>query len=162
MALNLDDTQSAVLLALLGLPEDENDVQLILDTIQDVTRSPLVPDADDAAPSAIAAAAKKHGLELLDTGTHEALKRDAAEGRRLKAAAAQAGVEAKVDDAIDHGKIAASRRKHWVSLLSADPGMADVLASIPNETAVPLSEIGHASAESDTQLTPDGVPHWFY
>lgn len=37
--------------------------------------------------------------------------------------------------------------------------MHDVLASIPNETAVPISETG---PESDTQLTPDGVPHWFY
>jgi hypothetical protein len=37
-----------------------------------------------------------------------------------------------------------------------------VLASIADGTAVPLSEIGHASAESDTQLIPDGVPHWFY
>jgi hypothetical protein len=51
---------------------------------------------------------------------------------------------------------------NWVQLLDADPGMYDVLASIPDQTAVPLSEIAHASAESDTQLTPDGVPHWFY
>jgi hypothetical protein len=70
--------------------------------------------------------------------------------------------QATVDDAIDKGKITASRRKHWVELLSADHGMHDVLASIPNETAVPLSEIGHASAESDTQLTPDQNPTWFY
>ncbi|WP_264034220.1 hypothetical protein [Mycobacterium interjectum] len=40
--------------------------------------------------------------------------------------------------------------------------MHDVLASIPNETAIPMSEIGHSAAESDTQLTPDGVPQWFY
>ena len=111
----------------------------------------------------VAAAAKKHGLDVVDHDTNEALKRDAAEGRRLKAAATQAKVEAAVDHAIGKGKITPGRRKHGVSLLSADPGMESVLGSIPNETAVPLSEIGHASAESDTQnLTPDQNPTWFY
>ncbi len=65
-------------------------------------------------PSAVAAAAKKHGLDVVDHDTHEALKRDAADGRRLKAAATHAKVETAVDDAIDKGKIAALRRKHWV------------------------------------------------
>jgi hypothetical protein len=75
----------------------------------------------------------------------------------------KAKVEAAVDDAIEKGKITPGRRKHWVELLSCDPGIADVLASIPNETAVALSEIGHASAESDTQnLTPDQNPTCFY
>jgi hypothetical protein len=32
----------------------------------------------------------------------------------------------------------ASRRKHGVSLIAAEPGMADVLAAVPDETAVPL------------------------
>jgi hypothetical protein len=86
MALSLDDTQTAVLLALLGLPEDTDDVSLILDTVRDAISE--LPDADDTAPSAVAAAAKKHGLDVLDHDTHEALKRDAAEGRRIKAAAA--------------------------------------------------------------------------
>jgi hypothetical protein len=75
----------------------------------------------------------------------------------------KAKLEAAVDDAIEKGKITPGRCKHWVELLSCDPGIADVLASIPNETAVALSEIGHASAESDTQnLTPDQNPTWFY
>ncbi|BCZ24855.1 hypothetical protein MYSE111917_16610 [Mycobacterium senriense] len=158
MALTLDDTQSAVLLALLGLPEDTDDVSLVLDTVRDAVA------VEPEAPSAIAAAAKKHGLELLDADSHEALKRDAAEGRRLRAAADQAKVEAQVDAAIDKGKIAASRRKHWVSLIAADAGMGEVLASIPDETAVPLSEIGHASAESETQGagSDTGVGKWFW
>jgi hypothetical protein len=161
MALTFDDTQSAVLLTLLGLPEDTDDADLVVETVRDaILPTPVV--TDDAAPSAVAAAAKRHGLELLDHDANDALKRDAAEGRRLVAAAAAAKVEAAVDDAIDKGKITPGRRKHWVSLLANDAGMVDVLASIPNETAVPLSEIGHSAAESDTQLTPDGVPQWFY
>ena len=46
MALELDDTQAAVLLALLGLPEDATDVQLVIDTVQDATRDPMLPPAD--------------------------------------------------------------------------------------------------------------------
>ena len=155
-----DETQFAVLIALLGLPPDTGDVSLILDTVRDAVTDD--DDDDDTQPSAIAAAAKRHGLDVLDADTRQALERDSAELRRVKAAAKQADIEAKVDTAIDRGAITASRKKHWVQLLDADPGMHDVLASIPNETAVPLSEIGHSAAESDTQLTPDGVPHWFY
>jgi hypothetical protein len=109
-----------VLLALLGLPEDTSDIQLILDTVKDITRDPMLPpapDADDdqqqqggqlaasAKPSDIAAAAAKHGMEVIDTATAESLRRDAAEGRRIAAAAAKAKIEAAVDDAINRGKV---------------------------------------------------------
>ena len=82
---------------------------------------------------------------MLDNDTAAALRRDAAEGRKIKTAAAKAKVEASVDDAVDKGKITPSRRKHWVTLIEADPGMADVLAAVPNETAVPLIEVGHGT-----------------
>ncbi|ORV65305.1 hypothetical protein AWC03_02860 [Mycobacterium europaeum] len=159
MALTFDDTQAAVLLTLLGLPEDTDDLALVIDTIKDVTRDPMLPLPDDAAASQVAAAAKKHGLELLDTDTADALRRDAAEGRKIAAAAAKAKVEAAVDDAVNRGKITAARRKHWVSLIEADPGMADVLAAVPDETAVPLSEMGHSA---DTSRDSTGGGQWFY
>lgn len=158
LTLSFDETQSQVLLALLGLPPETDDQQLILDTIQDLTRAE--PDADDA-PS-IAAAAKRHGLELLDTDTRASLERDAAEGRRLIAATKAADIERKVDAAIDRGAITPSRKKHWTQLLTHDSAMVEVLASIADGTAVPLSEIGHSAAESDTQLTPDATAAWFY
>ncbi|WP_194786683.1 hypothetical protein [Mycobacteroides abscessus] len=52
----------------------------------------------------------------------------------------------------------APRRKHWVTLIEADSAMADVLAAIPNETAVPMTEIGHSA---DDIATADKPP-WFY
>lgn len=61
------------------------------------------------------------------------------------------GVNRAVPDGLWHrrvragGKIAASPRRHWVSLIAADPGVADVLGTLPDETAVPLKEIGHAT-----------------
>ncbi|EFG75193.1 hypothetical protein HMPREF0591_4871 [Mycobacterium parascrofulaceum ATCC BAA-614] len=159
MALTFDDTQVGVLLARLGLPEDTDDLTLVIDTVKDVTRDPMqVPN--DASASQVAAAAKKHGLELLDADSLAALKQDAEEGRRIVAAAAQAKVEATVDDAVNKGKITAARRKHWVTLIQADPGMADVLAAIPDETAVPLSEMGHSADTGAGNLAEQAI--WFY
>ncbi|MDC9015200.1 hypothetical protein [Mycobacterium marinum] len=66
--------------------------------------------------------------------------------------------ESSVDDAISRGKVTVARRKHWVTLIEADPGMADVLAGIADETAVPLAEVGH-SADVDGHAEPAA---WFY
>jgi hypothetical protein len=140
MALEFDDDQTADLLDALGLPADSADSDLILATAKDLASQ--VEQLDPAKPSTVAAAAKRAGMELLDKDTAEALRRDAAEGRRMAAAAAQQRVEASVDDAVRRGKIAPSRRKHWVSLIGADPGMADVLAAVPDNT-LPVQELGH-------------------
>jgi hypothetical protein len=75
---------------------------------------------------------------------------------QFKAAAERHHVERKVDDAIAKGKIAASRRKHWVTLIGADPGMADVLASTPDGTAVADERAGHGVAGEGGELA-----EWF-
>lgn len=155
MALAFDDQPAADLLDTLGLPADTTDSALILATVKDaITTTP------EAAPSQIAAAAKKAGLEVLDTDTAAALRAEAAEGRQIKAAAARQKIEDTVTTAITKGKITAARRKHWVDLITADPAMADVLASVPDETAVPFTEIGHGvSTENGEPPTNAG---WFY
>ncbi|MDA4110189.1 hypothetical protein MHOL44478_23435 [Mycobacterium holsaticum DSM 44478] len=150
------DEQIAALLDALGLPADTDDPQLVVDTVADLAAQAAGMNPEQ--PSTVAAAARRHGLELVDHDTHEALKRDAAEGRKIAAAAARAKVEAAVDDAVTKGKITPARRKHWVELITADPGMADVLAAVPAETAVPMSEVGHAA---DT-TNGDDSGGWFY
>lgn len=160
MALTLNDTQEAELLKLLGLPEaepGEADVEVVIATIVDLAAQVQALDPDK--PSTVAAAAARNGLELLDKETASALRRDAAEGRRVAAAAARAQVEAAVDTAVNKGKITPGRRKAWVQLIEADPGMADVLAKVPDETAVPLSEVGHAANTTGDIDQPAG---WFY
>jgi hypothetical protein len=62
------------------------------------------------------------------------LRRDAAERQQIKAAAEQQRISDVVSDAIKAGNIGPARSKHWVSLIQADPGMADVLASVPDNT----------------------------
>ncbi|BDY26615.1 hypothetical protein [Mycolicibacterium mageritense] len=151
--------QIAAMLEALGLPPGTTDAQLVVDTAVDLAAQ--AEALDPAKPSTVAAAAARNGMEVLDKDTADALRRDAQEGRRIAAAAARAEVEASVDDAIGKGKIAPSRRKHWVDLIAADPGMADVLASVPNETAVPLAEIGHAVDEVAASGDP-AESGWFY
>lgn len=156
MTLTFTDDQQVTLFELLGLPPetDPADIDAILAVVDDLAKQ---ADGASGKPSDIAAAAKRHGLEAVDTATMTALRTDAAEGRRLVVAAAKAKVVGTVDDAIRHGKITPARRKHWVDLITADAGMADVLASVPNETAVPMSEVGHGTSE-DT----DQTPAWFH
>jgi hypothetical protein len=155
MALTFDDDQAAALLTALGLPFDTTDVDTIHATVTDAVGD---QPPGDPMPSAVAAAAKRIGFEVIEADSLESLRREATEGRQIKAAAALKAVEDTVGDAIGKGKITASRRKHWVSLIQADPGMAEVLASVPNETAVPLTEIGH-SAGSEGELIE--TAEWF-
>lgn len=154
MALTFDETQAATLLELLGLPADTTDVETILATVKDA-----VAPAEQK-PSEVAAAAKRAGLEVIDNDALTALRAEAAEGRQIKAAAARQKIEASVGDAINKGKITPSRKQHWIDLISADPGMADVLARTPDETAVPLKEIGHSIGNEDgSSPSNEG---WFY
>lgn len=158
MALQFDDTQAAALLEALGLPAETADPALVVETAKDLAAQAAGMDA--AKPSTVAAAARKAGLELIDAAALDALKHDAQEGRKIAAAAARQKIEATVDDAVSKGKITMARKKHWQALIEADPGMADVLASVPNETAVPMTELGHALDPVDRDDVDAG--RWFY
>lgn len=160
MALTLNDDQEADLLKLLGLPEaapGEADVELVIDTIVDLAHQ--VEALDPERPSTVAAAAKRNGMEVIDTATADALRRDAAEGRRVAAAAAAAKVETAVEEAINTGRIMPSRKKHWMVLCSNDEAMIEHLASIAPGTAIALSEIGHAADNTGDLAEPAA---WFY
>lgn len=148
--------QSAYILELLGLPGDTTDAALILDTVEDLAKQA----ADAQKPSEVAAAAKRQGFDLIDTDTLTTLRAEAAEVREIKVEAARQKVEAAVNDAIEKGKITPARKKHWISLITADPAMTEVLASVPNETAVPLTEIGHGVGNEDGSQPRDAG--WFY
>lgn len=158
MALTFDDTQAATLLDMLGLPPDTTDIATVLATINDLATDEQ-GEGDMTKPSAVAAAAKRHGFDVIEAASLESLRREATEGRQLKAAVERQGIETAVDDAILKGKITAGRRKHWVTLLGADPGMAEVLAAVPDETAVALTEVGHGvDSEGGEQV---GADEWF-
>lgn len=157
MALTFDDDQAAALLDALGLPADTTDADLVVATATDLAAQAAGMNPEK--PSTVAAAARKAGLEVVDTATLTALRHDAQEGRKIAAAAAQQKIEAAVDDAVSKGKITAARKQHWIKLAAADPGMLDVLASVPNETAVPMTELGHSIEPVDAGADQ---PAWFW
>ena len=148
--------QAGQLLDLLGLPADTTDPDLIVATVADL----VAQVAAELKPSEVAAAAERQGFDLIDADSLAALRREAAEGRQVKAAAEAQRVEASVDDAIRKGKITPSRRKHWVDLIAADPGMADVLARTPDETATAMSAIGHGVDAAEGSATHADA--WLY
>lgn len=154
MALTFADDQATRLLELLGLPADTTDLATVLATIEDLAAT---ESASGGKPSEIAAAAGRIGLTVVDTDTLNTLHAAADEGRRIKAAAAKAEIEDKVTDAVHKGKITPARRKHWLALITADPAMADVLASVPDETAMSFTEIGYAGIPDELTDTPT----WF-
>jgi hypothetical protein len=80
--------------------------------------------------------------------------------RAAASSTAPKGHPEKVDDAVNRGKITVGRRKHWITLLQNDDTMADVLAGIADETAVPLTEVGHAADPNRDDLAEKTA--WFY
>ncbi|ORW02479.1 phage protease [Mycobacterium kyorinense] len=158
MALTFNDEQAAALIEALGLPADTTDVDLILATVADLAAQAAGMNPEK--PSTVAAAARKAGLEVVDTQTLAALRHDAQQGRQMAAAAKAQKIEAAVDEALRLGKIAPSRRQHWVTLCTHDEGMIEVLAAVPNETAVPMTELGHSTEPADRDA--DKQPAWFY
>ncbi|MFH5207572.1 phage protease [Antrihabitans sp. NCIMB 15449] len=120
----------------LGLPEDA-DAETVVAAVEDLVTT---PDLDPAKAATVAAAA---GLTMVDPHSLAALQRDAKRGRELTVAAARREVESDVEKALRRGAITPARRDHWVTLCAADPHMRTVLAGMPDEMAVPISETGH-------------------
>lgn len=115
----------------LGLTTDADAETLVL-TVEDVVTAP------EPKPEDIAAAAG------LDPATLTQLRHDAEQGRVLAAAARRREITDKVSTAVRRGAIAPARVQHWTTAIESDPTMADTLASLPDQFAVPLASIGHS------------------
>ncbi|QII05900.1 hypothetical protein BH93_11420 [Rhodococcoides fascians A25f] len=124
------------LLEALALPADAA-VDTVLAAVEELVTAP------EPTPEQVAAAAG------LDPTALAQLRHDAEQGKVIAAAEQTRQVRAKVEDAVARGAIAPSRIQHWVTAITADPTMADTLASIPNELAVPLSEAGHGQEHEE-------------
>ncbi|MDO3045233.1 Mu-like prophage I protein [Mycobacteroides abscessus subsp. abscessus] len=160
----------------LGLGPDATDEEVLaaLDKLASTEQEDIDEDAttteDDSAEvgagtavdgKELVAAAAKAGLVLMDPARVAKLESDAAAGalaRQTQVAEAHAKV---VDSAVAKGKITAPRRDHFLALMKADPeGTTALLDSIPAETAVPLTEVGHgteaqASASAEDEIRND-------
>lgn len=133
--------------------DDETTLQALDEALEE--RAVDEPDGGGGEPSVdqLNTAAAKHGLRLVDSAKFDEIS-----------AAARAGQEARdrqladeraqvVDSAIRKGKITAARREHFLALMKADTeGTTKLLDELPDETAVPLSELGHS-----TDPDPDSI-----
>ncbi|MGB0971355.1 MAG: hypothetical protein ACPGVG_10380, partial [Mycobacterium sp.] len=95
------------------------------------------------------------GLTVLDSEVAQRLTADAAAGREARDRQ-QAEDDARVvDAAIGKGKITPARREHFITLMASDrEGTTTLLDKTLQESAVPLTELGH-STEPVTDVTDD-------
>lgn len=100
----------------------------------------------EATPDQIAAAAKKLGLTVLDSGVAQQLTADAAAGREARDRQQREDDAKIVDTAIAKGKITPARRDHFLASMAADrEGTTTLLEKTLQESAIPLTEMGHAT-----------------
>lgn len=112
--------------------------------------------AEDKQPTASApvtptARVAPEGTVVVDAEVWRNMQEQARMGAEAHATL-QAQASAKVvDGAIDKGKITPARRDHFMALMKADPvGTTTLLNETLAEAAIPLTELGHAAAKSDT------------
>lgn len=136
MALTLTDEQETAIREALGLTEND-DADAIVTAVEELATAP----EEEPTPTP----GTQNSAEMAQ------LRADAQQGRILAAAERKREVTDKVSAALRRGAITPARKQHWVNLIEADPAMADTLAKLPNNFAVPLEEIGYAR-DADDQL----------
>lgn len=133
----------------LGMAADANPETVVV-AVEELT---IAPGSENAvAAAAVLASAGRSALDQL--------RADAEQGRVLAAAARKRDITDKVEIAFRRGAITVPDKKHWTALIEADPTKADVLASLPNEFAVNLSEKGYGMGNEGEDDIVDAAP-WF-
>ena len=143
---------SKQILDALGLPEDATDEDIIAKIAEGKgggdkpdDKPPAEDDVDAGQVNELTKAAAKLGLTVIDPGTLAEMQRNSSLGAKAHATMETQRISATVDAAISLGKIPPARREHFVALMRADEvGTTKLLADIPAETAVPMTELGHA------------------
>lgn len=119
----------------LGLPEDADDAAILtaVDALKTKADTPTQPDPQQVAAAAAARDEMKAEISRLSTELAE-----------IKAAAAVDAKKALFDRVVDEGRIAPADRAGWESRYDKAPDViAEVLASIAPNTAVPVSAAGY-------------------
>ncbi|MFC9769741.1 Clp protease, partial [Rhodococcus jostii] len=131
--------QAGELREALSLPEDATPQDLFDAVLEKLTAPEPAPESE---PTPVATAGDD-GVVAIDRDVLAALTARAARGEAA-AQRQEADDRARlVDSAVQAGRIAPARREHWLNALAADPGNAEVLASLA-PGLIPVSEIGHA------------------
>lgn len=158
MAFELDEAQQTRILEALGLDAATEDGEAVVAALEALAQP---AEEDSGAPAVAASQAIKiveaSGQVVVEAGVLETLKIQAARGEQARTEQEDQARMTLVSAAIGDGRIAPSRKEHWVASLKADPGMAEVLASLKPGLVPVDGEIGHgqnvlASADSEQDL----------
>lgn len=155
-AVAFTDQQMTTMRQSLGVPNDA-DEQTILGALDEA----LQERADNDKPSTTTAQVPE-GMALVDQGTLDQMRSDATAGREARAQQQAERRDTLVQAAVADGRIPPSRREHWTSLLAADAGTEQTLASLATGT-IPLAEVGHGNPTGPQSADPEytalyGVP----
>lgn len=125
--------------------------------------APEVTEATEATAEQIAAAAKKHGLVVLDEGVVSSLRADAAAGREARDRQQDEDDARVVDTAISKGKITPARRDHFLASMKADrEGTTTLLEKTLQESAIPLTAIGHSTEPVENVAENPAYKNWSF
>lgn len=112
-----------------------------------------------AEPPAVAPPAPlPEGVQVIETAVLEELQVAARRGAEARTRQEADERTALVESAVQAGRIAPARREHWLAQLAADPGAAEVLASLA-AGSIPVEPIGHAAAAAADPASTDD--YWF-
>lgn len=117
----------------------------------------------EGTPEQIAAAAKRYGLTVLDAQVAQNLAADAAAGREARNRQQREDDAKVVDSAIGKGKITPARRDHFLALMASDrKGTTELLENTLQESAVPLTELGHSTEAVDRPSDNPTYQNWSF
>jgi len=152
----ITDDQLAAMRTALGLPDDA-DIAAIVTAIE------ATPDDEDTTETAAASARRAAsapqlpaGAVPIDSGRLAALEADSQRFATFLANQRKADIESALSSAIAEGRITPANKETWRKTLDTDldQGRA-LLASMAANSAVPVSELGHATEPTDANVVDD-------
>lgn len=122
------------------------------------TETEPVPAAATAEPSAeqVAAYAQAHGCSLVASDVLANLQSQAEAGAAARAQQIAEDNERVINEALNSGKITAASAPEWRNSLAANRDQTTkLLAAMPANSAVPVSELGHSTEPAAASATDD-------
>lgn len=130
----MSDTLTSGLRERLGIPADADlDEAGLLSALDEALAEQTEPTTNAALPQ---------GIVAVEEAVLVGLRRDAELGRQAREQQLSDSRALLVDTAISEGRIPPARRDHWLAMLAADPGAAQVLGTLA-VGIVPLSPLGY-------------------
>ncbi|MGY4098052.1 phage protease [Nocardia sp. R16R-3T] len=149
----ITNEQLAALRTALGLADDA-DLATIIAAIQELAISAAEQAQTDAQAQADAAAqvaaGRVPGAVVVDSGRLAALEADSAQFKTFLAKQRRDDIEVTLSTAISDGRITPANKETWRETLDADLERGKtLLASMAANSAVPVTELGHATEAAD-------------